>query len=271
MRALVFVVLAALGCTTVSEPLPSLAEQVDAPAAYEHWWAMTQECSGRTGDFASIHWYVVPGATSMTLRNGAVVDGYWDDANHRIVLAGAVQLWGDVVRHEMLHALLGRTRGHPRAQFIQNCGGIVACEGGCQNEGTPALPDSSWTHVLPSQLPVTLVVDPAAPSGTLYGVVTVGRPVARENQNGWTLEATRLTVDTMPNACSMLYAAAWRAARALGWRRLITYTLKTEPGTSLRAAGWKVIGEVKGRSWSTPSRPRIDKHPTLDKICWEAA
>lgn len=109
------------------------------------------------------------------------------------------------------------------------------------------------------------------PSGTLYAVVTVGRPVARENQDGWTLEATRLTADSMPNACSMLYAAAWRAARALGWRRLITYTLKTEPGTSLRAAGWKVIGEVKGRSWSCKSRPRVDKHPTLDKLCWSAA
>ena len=109
------------------------------------------------------------------------------------------------------------------------------------------------------------------PSGTMYGMVSVGRPVSRGYQDGWTLEATRLTVDSMPNACSMLYAAAWRAARALGWRRLVTYTLKTESGDSLRAAGWKVIGNVKGRSWHCKSRPRVDKHPTLDKLCWSAA
>lgn len=109
------------------------------------------------------------------------------------------------------------------------------------------------------------------PSGQMYAVITVGRPVARGNQDGWTLEATRLTVDSCPNACSMLYSAAWRAARALGWRRLVTYTLATEPGTSLIAAGWKVVGEVKGRSWDCETRPRVDKHPTLDKLCWEAA
>lgn len=111
----------------------------------------------------------------------------------------------------------------------------------------------------------------AMPNGTLYAVVTVGRPVARENQDGWTLEATRLTADPIPNACSMLYAAAWRATRAMGYRRLGTYTLKSEPGTSLRAAGWRVLHEVKGRSWDTPSRPRIDKHPTFDKLYWIAS
>jgi hypothetical protein len=167
VAALLLGAFAIVSCTTVSEPLPSLAEQIDAPAAYEHWWAMTQECSGRTGDFASIQWYVVPGATSMKLSNGEVVDGYWDNANHRIVLAGTVQLWGDVVRHEMLHALLGNTRGHPRAQFIQRCGGVVACEAGCRNEETPALPDSTWTHVKPTQLPVTFAVDPESPGSTL--------------------------------------------------------------------------------------------------------
>lgn len=106
--------------------------------------------------------------------------------------------------------------------------------------------------------------------GTVHGVAIVGRPVARHNDDGWTLEVTRVATDGEKNACSMLYGACWRAARALGWRRLITYTLATEPGTSLRAAGWKVIGQVKGRSWDCAARPRIDKHPTLDKTCWEA-
>jgi hypothetical protein len=108
-------------------------------------------------------------------------------------------------------------------------------------------------------------------NNAVRGVAVVGRPVARHNDDGWTLEVTRVATDGAANACSMLYAACWRAARSLGYRRLITYTLKTEPGTSLRAAGWRVIGEVAGRSWTCKSRPRVDKHPTLDKLCWSAA
>lgn len=103
----------------------------------------------------------------------------------------------------------------------------------------------------------------------IKGVAIVGRPVARALQDGWTAEVTRVAVvEGVPNGCSMLYAAAWRAARALGWRKLITYTLVSEPGTSLKAAGWKVVGQVKGRSWDTPSRPRIDKAPLDDKTRW---
>lgn len=108
-----------------------------------------------------------------------------------------------------------------------------------------------------------------AVSGEIRGVAIIGRPVARALQDGWTAEVTRVAVvEGVPNACSKLYAAAWRAARALGWRRLITYTLASEPGTSLRAAGWQVVGQVRGRSWDTPSRPRIDAHPLDDKVRW---
>ena len=106
----------------------------------------------------------------------------------------------------------------------------------------------------------------------VVGVAIVGRPVARKLDGGYTAEVTRLCVlEGYNNACSMLYGACWRAAKALGYRKLITYTLKSESGTSLKAAGWKVVGEVKGRSWSTPSRPRVDKHPLQDKLKWEAA
>jgi len=104
---------------------------------------------------------------------------------------------------------------------------------------------------------------------TVRGVAIVGRPVARLASDGWTAEVTRIATDGVPNGCSMLYGACWRAARALGWRRLITYTLNTEPGTSLRAAGWRSIGEVAGGSWSRVSRPRVDKHPTQGKLKWE--
>lgn len=106
----------------------------------------------------------------------------------------------------------------------------------------------------------------------VIGVVVVGRPVARGAQDGWTAEVTRLAVlEGHPNACSFLYAAAWRAARAMGYRKLITYILDTDPGTSVRAAGWKLIGAVRGRSWHTPSRPRVDVNPTQGKLRFEVA
>jgi hypothetical protein len=103
----------------------------------------------------------------------------------------------------------------------------------------------------------------------VVGVITVGRPVARKTDDGWTLEVTRCCTDGTKNAASMLYGAAWRATRALGYRRLITYTLIEESGTSLRAAGWKTIGQTQGGSWDTPSRPRVDKAPTGQKTIWE--
>ena len=105
----------------------------------------------------------------------------------------------------------------------------------------------------------------------IVGVCIVGRPVSRSRDDGLTLEVTRLCTDGTPNACSALYAAAWRAARALGYQRLGTYILKAEPGTSLKAAGWKAIHETPGRSWSVPSRPRVDKHPLGQRVLWEAS
>jgi hypothetical protein len=108
-----------------------------------------------------------------------------------------------------------------------------------------------------------------ARSGEIVGVAMVGRPVSRMLDDGWTLEVNRVATDGTKNACSMLYGAAWRASRAMGYRKLITYILDSEPGTSLAAAGWRLVGRVDGRSWNTPSRPRIDKHPTQDKIRYE--
>ena len=104
----------------------------------------------------------------------------------------------------------------------------------------------------------------------VVGVVTVGRPVARGLDNGWTLEVTRCCTDGTKNAASMLYGAAWRAAKALGYRRLVTYTLAEEAGTSLTAAGWRALYQTAGGSWDCPSRPRIDRHPTGQKTLWEA-
>lgn len=102
------------------------------------------------------------------------------------------------------------------------------------------------------------------------GVAVVGRPVARMLDDGLTLEVTRCATDGTRNACSALYGAARRATFALGYKRLVTYTLASEGGGSLRGAGWKLIGEAGGGSWSRARRPRIDKAPTEGKLRWEA-
>ena len=90
-------------------------------------------------------------------------------------------------------------------------------------------------------------------------------------QDGYTCEVTRLATDGSKNACSMLYRAAWRAARAMGYRRLVTRILSSEPGTSLKASGFTRKGPSGGGSWNRPSRPRIDTHPTEQKVLWEFA
>lgn len=104
------------------------------------------------------------------------------------------------------------------------------------------------------------------------GGAVVGRPVARLAQDGWTAEITRLATDGSRNAASFLLGASWRAARALGYKRLITYTLpERESGASLRGAGWDCVGMAGGGSWSRESRPRVDVHPLQQKLRWERA
>jgi len=105
------------------------------------------------------------------------------------------------------------------------------------------------------------------------GVAIVGRPVARGNDDGWTLEVNRCCTDGARNACSMLCRAAWRAAKAMGYRRVITYTKPEEGGASLRGAGFTLVGERGGGNWNTPSRPRIDTAAAIrgQKLLWEVA
>ena len=106
---------------------------------------------------------------------------------------------------------------------------------------------------------------------TVVGVAMVGRPVARMLDNGTTLEVLRCCTDGTKNVASMLYGACWRAAQALGYQRLITYTLSEEHGTSLLASGWKKVADTAGGSWSRESRKRDDNHPIGPKQLWEAA
>jgi hypothetical protein len=110
--------------------------------------------------------------------------------------------------------------------------------------------------------------------GELVGVAIVGRPVARKLQDGYTAEVNRSC--TLPNAPkganSMLYAACWRAWRAMGGRKLVTYTLASESGASLRGAGWKILAEVpiSKAPWCGPDRQR-EYQPVYgqQKFRWE--
>lgn len=103
----------------------------------------------------------------------------------------------------------------------------------------------------------------------LRGVAIVGRPVARLLDDGATVEVTRLATDGTRNACSQLYGAAVREARRRGFARVVTYTLASEPGASLRAAGFRPTAHVRGREWSSPSRPRTLRRHNPDRIRWE--
>lgn len=110
-------------------------------------------------------------------------------------------------------------------------------------------------------------------AGEIVGVVIVGRPVARMLDDGVTAEVNRLCTDGTKNACSILYGAARRAAFAMGYQRIITYTLPSEGGASLRGAGWRLVGLAGGGNWNVPSRRRADTTPELavQKHLWEAA
>lgn len=108
---------------------------------------------------------------------------------------------------------------------------------------------------------------------TLVGVAVAGRPIPRAYQDGLTLEVTRAATDGTRNSNSFLYAAAWRAAKALGYRRLITYTQAGESGDSLRGAGWRVLAERPPRpGWNVPSRPRDNgSYVSTARTLWEAS
>lgn len=114
-------------------------------------------------------------------------------------------------------------------------------------------------------------VGAADDEGILRAVAIVERPKARGNADEATLEITRVASDGTHNACSLLYGACARAAFALGYTRVITYTQATESGSSPRAAGYRVIASRPARKgWHTASRPRTDaNYRSVSRQLWE--
>jgi hypothetical protein len=104
--------------------------------------------------------------------------------------------------------------------------------------------------------------------GNLVGGCSVGRPVARGCDPYRVAEVTRLVTDGSYNACSLLYGAAARACKAMGFTRIQTYVLEDEPATSLKASGWTFDGMTEGGQWTHTSGPRRTDQPTCKKQRW---
>lgn len=198
-------------CSDLFGPeLPASAIPLDPlPAEYVHWWALTQQCAGMSGNFDRVRWLVTP--ESRIPGSDAAVGRYYSGSNS-IVLASGFERHGGVVRHEMLHALLRRD-GHPRWAFMENCAGIVSCPGKCESEaGGPIVRNPKAVTVDPTALHVTVDVFPLTISRTTAtrGCATVvvsamnphGYPIrvrllsggrtSQTNQSfSWTLEGVR--------------------------------------------------------------------------------
>lgn len=104
--------------------------------------------------------------------------------------------------------------------------------------------------------------------GELVGACSVGRPVSRGCQPYSVAEVTRLVTDGTHNACSILYAASARACEAMGFDVIQTYILISEPGTSLKASGWRFDGVARGRPWKHTRGARRQDQPHCDKQRW---
>jgi len=103
----------------------------------------------------------------------------------------------------------------------------------------------------------------------LIGVAIMGRPVARGSDNGFTIEVARLCTNGAKNACSMLYQAAARSSKELGYTKIQTYILQIESGTSLKASGWKMEAVTAGGQWKhTDGKERRTDQPTMPKQRW---
>jgi hypothetical protein len=157
----------ALACREATAPdVPWTAVPLAAPARFAIWWRLTEACSAATGNLASVSWYVVPNTTTLSYQ-GREVNAYWIGDPDRIVLADAHRNDGPIVRHEMLHALRHRN-GHPRADFLTACGGVVACDGACAVEtGGYAPTPASAPEVQPREVGTRVEVMSPLPAEVL--------------------------------------------------------------------------------------------------------
>lgn len=161
-----------IGCSWITAPLPPNAERFAPPAIYTRWWAMTEACSGHSGDLAALRWYRAPGFVLTVNEQDAA--GYYNFSENRIVLAEAYLDDGAAVRHEMLHALL-RVPGHPRAQFLGACASLVSCTGSCITDAGRWHAPSAYAMVSPDsiELGVQAILRPREADGQRWLALNV--------------------------------------------------------------------------------------------------
>jgi hypothetical protein len=156
----------ALACEEITA-LPPGSQSFVPPPEYRLWWTMTEACSGLHGSLSSVDWYVVPGTTELPGTHGEY-QGEWFVQGNRISLASAEQYNGSLVRHEMLHALLG-VDGHPRSEFLDRCAGTVVCVEECiQDAGAFPDPPAGTPIVSASTLQIAVQQQPAHASAADY-------------------------------------------------------------------------------------------------------
>jgi hypothetical protein len=139
-------------CSLITEPLPEDAEPFAPPAVYARWWAMTEKCSGLSGDLGDVEWYRVP--HSRFIQADKEASGSYSRFANRIVLTESVIENGPLVRHEMLHAL--GVFGHQRLHFLGACAPLVLCSGSCVDDaGRWQLPRHDYMTLPPESLEVS--------------------------------------------------------------------------------------------------------------------
>jgi hypothetical protein len=158
-------------------PFPDDFMLLTPPAPYRTWWNLVEACSTLRGDFDALRWYVAEEVNAGDPTVGAT----WNGETNQIVLDNTVAGDGRVVRHEMLHALLGRA-GHPPALFAGTCAHLVACEHGCALREASRGVAPGARVLQPSDLEITMRLEPTAPtaqidSGWFRVVVTATNPV----------------------------------------------------------------------------------------------
>jgi hypothetical protein len=190
-----------LSCCTSPDPInfPTDAVEVTPPVPYAQWWSLTEACAQRTVPFNSVRWFVE--ARPALLLGGESYGGYWFADGNRILLPAPSVYRGDVVRHEMLHAIL-QDGSHPRVEFVDHCGGVVAFGDPLHIEPSALLPGPGQNSPVLSPGDLQVVVDlvPAAPtsglpdSGWVTILVTVTNPLA---QAAWVRVHPFLTGQTL--------------------------------------------------------------------------
>src|ERR1700722_8172248 len=162
-------VVAAYGCSDTLGP-PVGAVRFTPPAHFRVWWQVAEACAGRSGDFDAVSWYTVPASDSFSLE-GQTVNGAWNQDGNKIALGAGQMQNGQLVRHEMVHAIM-QSGDHPRDIFLDQCADVVVCLDRCVSDaGGPPDTSASARIVAASAMEVTFSIIP--------------NPVSLSSGKGW--------------------------------------------------------------------------------------